>query len=63
MAPPALVVGGTGPTRPHVVGGLVARGFAVTMLHTGRYERDEISDVVEHVHTDPFHARRRLPGL
>jgi hypothetical protein len=52
----ALVVGGTGPTGPHVVGGLVERGFAVTMLHTGRHERDEIPDVVEHVHTDPFDA-------
>ena len=56
MAPTALVVGGTGPTGPHVVGGLLDRGFAVTMLHTGRHERDEIPAVVEHVHTDPFDA-------
>jgi nucleoside-diphosphate-sugar epimerase len=56
MARTALVVGGTGPTGPHVVGGLLDRGFAVTMLHTGRHERDEIPDVVEHVHTDPFDA-------
>ena len=56
MAPTALVVGGTGPTGPHVVGGLLERGFAVTMLHTGRHERDEIPAVVEHVHTDPFDA-------
>jgi nucleoside-diphosphate-sugar epimerase len=56
MAPTALVVGGTGPTGPHVVGGLLDRGFTVTMLHTGRHERDEIPDVVEHVHTDPFDA-------
>lgn len=50
----ALVVGGTGPTGPFVVQGLVDRGYAVTMLHTGRHERPEIPDVVEHVHTDPF---------
>ena len=55
-APTALVVGGTGPTGPHVVNGLITRGFAVTMLHTGRHERDEIPDAVEHVHTDPFDA-------
>ena len=56
MVPAALVIGGTGPTGPHVVGGLLDRGYTVTMLHTGRHERDEIADVVEHVHTDPFDA-------
>jgi len=55
-APTALVVGGTGPTGPHVVNGLIDRGYAVTMLHTGRHERDEIPGAVEHVHTDPFDA-------
>jgi nucleoside-diphosphate-sugar epimerase len=50
----ALVVGGTGPTGPHVVGGLHERGYAVTMLHTGRHERDEVPAEVTHVHTDPF---------
>ena len=34
--------------------GLLERGFAVTMLHTGRHERDEIPATVEHVHTAPF---------
>jgi nucleoside-diphosphate-sugar epimerase len=48
------VVGGTGPTGPFVVNGLCGRGFAVTMLHTGRHEHEDIPAAVEHVHTDPF---------
>lgn len=50
----ALVVGGTGPTGPHVVRGLLERGHDVTILHTGRHESPEIADEVRHVHTDPF---------
>jgi nucleoside-diphosphate-sugar epimerase len=50
----ALVIGGTGPTGPAVVRGLVARGYAVTILHTGRHESDEVPPQVEHLHTDPF---------
>lgn len=54
MAPTALVIGGTGPTGPGVVNGLVDRGYATTILHTGRHEVDTIPDSVEHVHTNPF---------
>jgi nucleoside-diphosphate-sugar epimerase len=50
----ALVVGGTGPTGPFVVNGLIDRGFDVTIVHTGRHERPEIPDSVTHLHTDPF---------
>ena len=50
----ALVVGGTGPTGPYVVNGLLARNFDVTILHTGNHESSEIPDSVEHIHTDPF---------
>ena len=50
----ALVIGGTGPTGPFVVHGLCERGYAVTMLHTGRHERDEIPAEVVHIHVDPF---------
>ncbi len=50
----ALVIGGTGPTGPFVVNGLIERGFSVTILHTGRHESDEIPPEVEHIHTDPF---------
>lgn len=50
----ALVIGGTGPTGPGVVNGLVDRGFTTTILHTGRHEVDTIPAEVEHVHTNPF---------
>lgn len=49
-----LVIGGTGPTGPGIVNGLVDRGHTVTILHTGRHEVDTIPDHLEHIHTDPF---------
>jgi nucleoside-diphosphate-sugar epimerase len=49
-----LVIGGTGPTGPHIVNGLVDRGHTVTILHTGNHEVDTIPDHLEHIHTDPF---------
>jgi nucleoside-diphosphate-sugar epimerase len=49
----ALVVGGTGPTGPFVVRGLLARGYEVAILHRGKHEVDEIPPEVEHIHTDP----------
>ena len=51
-----LVVGGTGPTGPHIVNGLVERGHRVTILHTGRHEVDTLppQTVVPHIHADPF---------
>ncbi|MDH3643196.1 MAG: hypothetical protein OES38_13935, partial [Gammaproteobacteria bacterium] len=52
--PTALVIGGTGPTGYYIVDGLIERGFAVAILHTGRHEIDEIPAEVEHIHTDPF---------
>ena len=50
----ALVIGGTGPTGPAVVNGLIERGYETTILHTGRHEVDTIPASVEHVHTNPF---------
>ena len=50
----ALVIGGTGPTGHYIVNGLLRRGYAVAMLHTGRHEVAEIPASVEHIHTDPF---------
>jgi nucleoside-diphosphate-sugar epimerase len=50
----ALVVGGTGPTGPYVVQGLLARGYAVSMLHRGEHEIPEIPLEVEHIHADPW---------
>jgi nucleoside-diphosphate-sugar epimerase len=51
-----LVIGGTGPTGPSIVNGLVERGHRVTILHTGRHEVDTLPprDVVPHLHADPF---------
>lgn len=48
----ALVVGGTGPTGPTVVNGLIERGADVTVMHSGRHEV-EFDTEVEHVHMDP----------
>ena len=50
----ALVIGGTGPTGYFLVNGLRARGYDVTIFHSGRHERDEIPPEVEHLHGDPF---------
>src|SRR5262249_26127662 len=49
----ALVVGGTGPTGPRIVNGLIERGYKVTLFHRGTHESDEIPDFVEHIHGDP----------
>ncbi|MCC6436760.1 MAG: hypothetical protein IT196_17125 [Acidimicrobiales bacterium] len=50
----ALVVGGTGPTGPHVVNGLLDRGYTVAILHSGRHESELIPAHVEHIHTNAF---------
>ena len=50
----ALVIGGTGPTGHFVVNGLIARGFEVSILHTGNHEVAEIPASVIHIHTNPF---------
>ena len=49
----ALVVGGTGPTGPFIVDGLLTRGYRVTIYHRGTHEVD-FSGPVEHLHGDPF---------
>ncbi|MFN0025813.1 MAG: NAD-dependent epimerase/dehydratase family protein [Acidimicrobiales bacterium] len=49
-----LVIGGTGPTGPHVVNGLLSRGHQVSILHTGNHEVDTIPADLEHIHTNPF---------
>jgi len=48
----ALVIGGTGPTGPHIVNGLIQRGYQVTILHRGTHEVDFCGEV-EHIHADP----------
>src|SRR5581483_2017463 len=51
----ALVVGGTGPTGPYILDGLLERGFDVTIFHRGTHEPDDLPDV-QHVHGDPHFA-------
>jgi nucleoside-diphosphate-sugar epimerase len=46
-----LVVGGTGPTGPHIVAGLEARGHDVTVCHTGAHELPEVAHL-PHLHGD-----------
>jgi nucleoside-diphosphate-sugar epimerase len=48
----ALVIGGTGPTGPFIVEGLLKRGYQVAILHRGAHEV-EFSEPVEHLHGDP----------
>lgn len=48
----ALVIGGTGPTGPFIVNGLIDRGYAVTIFHGGFHEV-EFKAEVEHIHDDP----------
>ncbi|MGE0714293.1 MAG: NAD-dependent epimerase/dehydratase family protein [Alphaproteobacteria bacterium] len=58
MAREALVIGGTGPTGPYVVEGLIARGYKVTVLHSGQHEVP-LPDEVPHIHAD-VHFRETL---
>ena len=52
----ALVVGGTGPTGPLVVAGLIERGYDVAILHTGKHE--VARQYSEHLCGSKFH-----PGI
>ena len=58
MGVKALVVGGTGPTGPLIVQGLLERGYEVAILHRGTHEV-ELPAAVEHIHADP-HFRETL---
>ena len=55
----ALVVGGTGPTGPYIIKGLMARGYEVAMFHRGSHELPENPPEIEHIHSDP-HFRETL---
>lgn len=48
----ALVIGGTGPTGPFIVNGLIDRGYEVTIFHGGFHEV-EFKQPIEHIHNDP----------
>lgn len=59
----ALVIGGTGPTGPYLVNGLLARGYDVAMLHRGTHELEENPPEVEHIHVDPHFHETLEEGL
>ena len=59
----ALIVGGTGPTGPYLVNGLIARGYDVAMMHRGTHELDENPPEVEHIHVDPHFRETIDPAL
>ena len=48
----ALVIGGTGPTGPLILKGLLERGYKTTIFHRGAHEIDLPSEI-EHIHGDP----------
>lgn len=52
-APRALLIGGTGPTGPAIARGLEARGFDITIFHSGNHEVPEV-DHLRHLHGDAF---------
>ena len=58
-APRALVIGGTGPTGPHLVNGLLDRGYEVAILHRGTHDSPLIPASVERIIGDP-HFRETL---
>jgi len=49
----ALIIGGTGPTGPHIIGGLIDRGYDVVMLNRGSRDSNAIPPSVERVVGDP----------
>lgn len=62
-SPKALVIGGTGPTGPHIVNGLIARGYETAILHRGTHETDEIPRGVERIIGDPHFAETLRSAL
>lgn len=52
----ALIIGGTGPTGPHIIGGLLDRGYEVAMLNRGSRDSDAIPPNVERIVGDPHFA-------
>ena len=49
----ALVIGGTGPTGPHIVNGLIERSYETAILHRGSHDSDLIPSNVERIVGDP----------
>jgi len=51
----ALVIGGTGPTGPFILEGLIKRRYGATIYHHGPHEV-ALPPSVKHVHGNPFSA-------
>ena len=49
----ALLIGGTGPTGPFIIEGLLERRHEVTILNRGSHKTNEIPDTVEQIIGDP----------
>lgn len=49
----ALLIGGTGPTGPHIIRGLLDRGYTVTMLNRGSRDSEAVPAEVERLIGDP----------
>lgn len=58
----ALVIGGTGPTGPTIVNGLLDRGYRVTIMHSGAHEA-EFAGPVEDIHCDTSFAETMEAAL
>ncbi|BBX62548.1 epimerase [Mycobacterium saskatchewanense] len=59
----ALVIGGTGPTGPFVIAGLLQRGYRVTMLNRGHHETGAVPNSVERIYADAFSADQLCSAL
>jgi nucleoside-diphosphate-sugar epimerase len=57
----ALLIGGSGPTGPHVIAGLLARDVQLTVLNRGL--RDRAPDGVESIVADPHFLESLEPAL
>jgi len=58
MTKSVLLVGGSGPTGPHVIQGLHDRGYDITVFHRGKHDPPDTVEI-EHVHGDP-HFRETI---
>ncbi|MCH9670375.1 MAG: NAD-dependent epimerase/dehydratase family protein [Gammaproteobacteria bacterium] len=58
-----LVIGGTGPTGPYIINGLLERGHDVTMLNRGSRDLREIPPSVSRIKADPHFAETLAPAL
>lgn len=48
-----MLIGGTGPTGPHIAQGLLDRGYELSIYHRGFHETDDMPQC-NHIHGDPY---------